>query len=83
LIAQIINGSINAFNWINFGSFPLFVRLLMLLYFPLFDTIYGTTFGKYLMSLKVTTLSGGKPDLGQAFVGNISKIYTGFCSCWT
>ena len=75
LITQIVNGGINVFSWVNFGTFPLFVGLLMLLYFPFSETIYGSTFGKSLMHLKVTTLNGGKPDIGQAFVRNISKIY--------
>ncbi len=59
----------------NVGIFPLAIGLLMLLYFPVSEAYWGATFGKSVMGLKVTTLRGGKPTLGQAVVRNISKIY--------
>jgi len=59
----------------NIGLFPFAVGLLMLLYFPLSESHRGATFGKSIMGLRVTTVGGSKPTLGQAFIRNISKIY--------
>ena len=59
----------------NIGVFPFAIGLLMLLYFPISESHWGATFGKSVMGLKVTTMSGKRPTLGQAFIRNISKIY--------
>jgi uncharacterized RDD family membrane protein YckC len=59
----------------NFGFFPFAVGLVMLLYFPVSETRRGATFGKSVMGLKVTTVNGAKPSLGQALIRNLSKIY--------
>jgi uncharacterized RDD family membrane protein YckC len=56
-------------------SFPFFSGILSVLYFALFETYYGATFGKRLMDLKTTRPEGQKPTLGSAFIRNISKIY--------
>ncbi len=59
----------------NAVVFPVIVGLFSLLYFPASEVYNGATFGKSIMGLKVTTLSGAKPSWGQAFIRNISKIY--------
>jgi uncharacterized RDD family membrane protein YckC len=76
-LSGILSGGLSAPGaafW-NFGLFPFFVGLLMLLYFPFSEAHWGATFGKSVMGLKVTTMSGGRPTFGQALIRNISKIY--------
>lgn len=56
-------------------SFPFFAGILSVLYFTLFETYYGSTFGKKIMNLKTRKLDGRKPSLDSAFIRNLSKIY--------
>lgn len=56
-------------------SFPFYSGILSVLYFALFETYYGSTFGKRIMKLKTTRLDGQRPSLGSAFIRNVSKIY--------
>lgn len=49
--------------------------LVLVLYFAIAETAYGTTVGKSILRLKVTTDDGGMPSLGTSFIRNISKIY--------
>jgi len=65
------------FPWTMFNplSFPFFTGILSVLYFTLFESYYGSTFGKRIMTLKTAKLDGNKPPLDLAFIRNISKIY--------
>jgi uncharacterized RDD family membrane protein YckC len=56
-------------------AFPLFVGILMILYFPFAEVTYGATLGKSIMRLRVATADGRRLSLGQAFIRNLSKIY--------
>lgn len=49
--------------------------LILVLYFVIAETTYGTTVGKLILGLKVTTDDGKMPSLGTSFIRNISKIY--------
>lgn len=49
--------------------------LVLVLYFAIAETAYGTTVGKAILRLKVTTDAGRIPSLGTSFIRNISKIY--------
>jgi uncharacterized RDD family membrane protein YckC len=62
-------------NQFNPFSFPLYSGLLSVLYFTLFETYSGSTFGKRIMNLKTTSLDGQRPSLTSAFIRNVSKIY--------
>ena len=63
--------------WYVFNPFyfPFFAGVLSVLYFALFETYFGSTFGKRIMNLKTAKLDGQKPPLDLAFIRNISKIY--------
>ena len=63
-------------NWTGFfGAFPVVVGLFSIFYFPATEVYYGASIGKSVLGLKVTTLNGARPNWGQAFVRNVSKIY--------
>ena len=64
------------FPWLG-GSlgFLFAVGVLSVLYFTFAESIYGATIGKRVMGFKVTTVDGERPDLGSAFLRNISKIF--------
>jgi uncharacterized RDD family membrane protein YckC len=68
-------GFYSFFYLAGFGIFGVFTGLLYLLYFTFFDAMRGGTVGKSLFHLKVTTSNGQHPNIGQAFVRNLSKIY--------
>lgn len=56
-------------------GFPLAAGALSILYFSFAEFIYGQTIGKRLMGFKVATADRRTPNLGIAFVRNISKIH--------
>ena len=56
-------------------GFPFAMGLLYILYFPVAETMYGATFGKSMMGLKVVTTAGTRPSLEKSFIRNISKIH--------
>ena len=58
-----------------FSAFPVVIGLFSILYFPATEVYNGASIGKSVLGLKVTTLDGAKPNWGQAFVRNVSKIY--------
>ncbi|MDA4123825.1 MAG: RDD family protein [Thaumarchaeota archaeon] len=58
-----------------FGGFIFLFGFLFLLYFAFMESSRGATIGKGVMGLKVVSKSGGKPNITEAFIRNISKIY--------
>lgn len=76
-ISQIITGEFFRMpqNWFSFLSFQLIVGIGLVFYYPLSEITWGATLGKSIMGLKVTKINGDKPNLGQALIRNISKIY--------
>ncbi|MGQ9781074.1 MAG: RDD family protein [Nitrososphaeria archaeon] len=77
IIAQAISGKLftTPWSWVELWSFPFIVGIGLILYYSLSEITWGATLGKSIMRLKVTNVNGEKPDLGQAFLRNISKIY--------
>jgi len=65
----------NPAAFFNIFSFPFAMGLIYILYFPIAETMYGATFGKSLLGLKVVTRTGGKLSFEKAFIRNISKIH--------
>lgn len=65
------------YPWYIFNpfTFPFFAGILSILYFALLEFWYGWTFGKKIMNLKTTKISGQKPPFDAALIRNISKIY--------
>ncbi len=74
-IPILIAGGFSNLGLFNLAAFPLVVGLFSIFYFPASEVYRGATLGKLIMGLKVTTLTGEKPDWRQAFIRNISKIY--------
>ena len=62
----------SVFNLLNF---PFIVGLLNILYFAFAESYRGSTIGKGLMGLEVTTKSAGNLSLEKAFIRNISKVH--------
>jgi uncharacterized RDD family membrane protein YckC len=48
---------------------------LFILYNMVMESTYGASFGKRFFHLKVVSKSGSNPNLGEAFIRNLSKIY--------
>jgi len=55
--------------------FPFFSGILFVLYSAFMENVYGYTFGKRIMVLKVITREGKKPTIDLAFLRNMTKIY--------
>jgi uncharacterized RDD family membrane protein YckC len=83
LVVLVVGGIISLFvalsgsplAFLNLLTFPLFQGIASVLYFTLLEHVYGQTFGKYVMRLKVSDIQNRPLTLGQAFVRNVSKIY--------
>ena len=58
-----------------FGAFTILVGVLLILYFPLTESMWGASLGKRILGLKVVSKRGTNPTFVEAFVRNISKIY--------
>jgi uncharacterized RDD family membrane protein YckC len=58
-----------------FGAFPFLSGVLFFLYASFMESSRGTTFGKEVMNLKVTTKDGKLPSIDRAVIRDISKIY--------
>ncbi len=61
-----------------FVSLPsLLTGLLSVAYFTLMERFYGFTIGKMLLGMRVESVRNGLPNLGMAFIRNVSKIHWG------
>lgn len=79
IFSQIALGHIfEPIGFLGFGFASLLGGLIFLLYFTVCDNLYQGTLGKGLMGLRVTTTEGRAPDLAQAFLRNVSKIFWAF-----
>jgi uncharacterized RDD family membrane protein YckC len=58
-----------------FSGFTIIVGIILILYFPAMESVYGATFGKRFMGLKVVSKTGGHPTFVEAFIRNVSKIH--------
>jgi len=56
------------------STFDLFQGLLFFLYAAFLESIWGSTLGKQIMSLKVTTRDGRLPTLDRTLIRDFSKI---------
>jgi len=56
-------------------TFPFLHGILFFLYATFLESIYGTTIGKQIMNLRVTTMEGKLASLNRTFIRDISKIY--------
>ena len=58
-----------------FGPFALVAAIIIILYFPVLESVRGATIGKQVLGLKVVSKSGSHPTFGEALIRNVSKIY--------
>lgn len=75
-VATIISGGLGFF-FAGFGFliFWLFLGVLAVLYFTVFDAYWGGTIGKRVMGLRVQMLNGDKVPLDKSFIRNVSKFF--------
>jgi uncharacterized RDD family membrane protein YckC len=57
------------------GAVSILWYLIFILYNMVMESTYGASFGKRAFHLKVVSKSGSSPNLGEAFIRNLSKIY--------
>ncbi len=72
-VATIVTGAFYAGFYIFF--FWLVVGVLYIIYFTIFDVVWGGSIGKMLLGLKVQTVDGGKVSFEKALIRNVSKFY--------
>lgn len=72
--AFLLSGA-GALTFLFAGFFTVVAGIVLVLYFTLADVTAGATIGKRVLGLKVTKVGGGYPNIVEAFVRNISKIY--------
>lgn len=53
----------------------LVVGVLYVIYFTIFDVIWGGSIGKIVLGLKVQTVNGGKVPFDKALIRNVSKFF--------
>ncbi len=57
------------------GVFSFLAGVILVLYFVAFEVVAGTSVGKRVMGLKVVASGGRAPNMMEALVRNVSKIY--------
>ncbi len=57
------------------GVFSFLAGVILVLYFVAFEVLAGASIGKRVMGLKVVASGGRTPDVTEALVRNVSKIY--------
>jgi len=65
----------NPFGFLDILSFPFAMGAFAVIYFSIAETMYGTTFGKSLLGLKIVSTADKKISIEKAFIRNISKIH--------
>lgn len=65
----------NISSFFNILSFPFLIGIVSILYFSIAESVYGASFGKHLLGLKIVTNSGATPTFEKAFLRNLSKIH--------
>lgn len=61
-------------SWIPFFSINL-TGVIQFFYWLLMEGVYGQSFGKMVMKLKVTTLDGKPANMGQAAIQSVGKAF--------
>ncbi len=72
-VATIVTGAFYAGFYIFF--FWLVAGVLYIIYFTIFDVVWGGTIGKMLLGLKVQTVDGGKVSFDKSLIRNVSKFF--------
>lgn len=61
-------------NWFPFSDFG-GSNVAYFLYWMLSEGMYGQSFGKIIMRIKVARLDGGVPNMGQAAIESVGKAF--------
>jgi uncharacterized RDD family membrane protein YckC len=56
------------------GTFELLQGIIFFLYAAFLESIWGSTFGKMFMNLRVTTTAGSQATLNRTLIRDLSKI---------
>jgi uncharacterized RDD family membrane protein YckC len=66
--------STNLPSWFPFSDFGT-SNIVYFLYWMLSEGMYGQSFGKIIMRIKVARLNGGVPNLGQTAIESVGKAF--------
>jgi len=75
LIAGALTGAFNPATLAFGGIFSWLWGLIFVLYFTVTEPASGSSFGKKIFGLRVTSKTGSNPSFSEAFVRNLSKVY--------
>lgn len=64
-----------AFGSVIAGAFSFVGGVILVIYFGIAEGYTGASLGKRIMGLKVVAEGGRNPNMGEAFLRNLSKIY--------
>lgn len=73
-LPALFTGGIPLFG-VLFGGVAFLWGIVFVLYFAAMESSSGASIGKKALGLKVVSKTGANPNLAEAFVRNISKIY--------
>ncbi|SYZ72254.1 putative RDD domain containing protein [Candidatus Zixiibacteriota bacterium] len=62
------------YGWLITDPLCLIFLGVIAIYFIILEGIFGATFGKWLLGLRVTKIGGGRPGLGRSAVRNLLRI---------
>jgi uncharacterized RDD family membrane protein YckC len=68
-------GGLTPFGLVVGGALSILWYFIFILYNMVMESTYGASFGKRSFHLKVVSKAGSNPNLGEAFIRNLSKIY--------
>jgi uncharacterized RDD family membrane protein YckC len=74
-IPFLLAAGLAVFGAILAGTFSFVAGIILVLYFTFAEAYVGATLGKRIFGLRVQTVGGNLPTLGEAILRNISKIY--------
>ena len=69
-----INSGIYSYLYIDQVGFLVFVFLLNMIYYTLFESITGKTIGKYFTKSKVINLNGEQPDIASVLLRSLCRF---------
>lgn len=74
-IPAFLVGGLSAVVSLFAGVFSVVSGVVLVVYFAVLEAASEASIGKRILGLRVTTTGGQKPNLGEALVRNISKVF--------
>jgi uncharacterized RDD family membrane protein YckC len=62
-------------SWRGVWQIPFFIGAGQVIYFTVMESLYGASFGKQIMGLRVEAENGGRPTAASALIRNVSKVH--------